>query len=117
MFGMALVAMLVALDQTIVGTAMPRVIAELNGFGVQLLLLTQEQRLRDDIGVLYEHLKPELFRIELGTPVEGTLVTKTSDALADKRINSFCESAAVQLRVAGAVVNSAKIGLNLVGHR
>lgn len=61
-----------------------QVVEELNTAGLQVLLLTQEQRLRDDIGVRYDHLKPELFRIELLAPLEGTIVTKTSDGIAEK---------------------------------
>ena len=61
-----------------------RVIEELITEKVQVILLTQEQRMRDDVGVLYQHLQPELFRIELPTPLEGTTITKTSDALEDR---------------------------------
>ena len=61
-----------------------RVIEELVSAKLQVILLTQEQRLRDDAGVRYEHLKPDLFRIEMGVPSEGTQVTKTSDGISDK---------------------------------
>jgi len=60
------------------------VIEELVNTKLQVILLTQEQRLRDDAGVRYEHLKPDLFRIEMNVPAEGSLVTKTSDGIADR---------------------------------
>ncbi|HEY3597486.1 MAG TPA: MFS transporter [Paraburkholderia sp.] len=40
MFGIALVAMLVALDQTIVGTALPRIVADLKGFDLYAWVAT-----------------------------------------------------------------------------
>jgi EmrB/QacA subfamily drug resistance transporter len=40
MFGVALVAMLVALDQTIVGTALPRIVADLKGFDLYAWVAT-----------------------------------------------------------------------------
>lgn len=40
MLGLALVLLLVSLDQTIVGTAMPRIIAELNGFNLYAWVTT-----------------------------------------------------------------------------
>ena len=40
MLGLACVAMLVALDQTIVGTAMPRIVAELKGFDLYAWVAT-----------------------------------------------------------------------------
>jgi hypothetical protein len=61
-----------------------RVIEELVSAKIQVILLTQEQRLRDDAGVRYEHLKPALFRIEMLVPGDGTVVTKTSDGISDK---------------------------------
>ena len=40
MLGMAFVTMLVALDQTIVGTALPRIVAELKGFDLYTWVAT-----------------------------------------------------------------------------
>src|SRR5471032_299488 len=40
MIGVAFVAMLVALDQTIVGTALPRIVAELRGFDLYAWVAT-----------------------------------------------------------------------------
>lgn len=49
--------------------------------GFQIILLTQDQGIRRDLGELYAHKNIDCFEIEMHDPARGTEVNKTSDSL------------------------------------
>jgi RecF/RecN/SMC N terminal domain len=58
------------------------VLQNLCDLGIQVLVLTQDQRTWKDLGERYLHIKIGLFQIVLQNPAEGSTITNTADDLA-----------------------------------
>ncbi len=57
------------------------VLEKLIDLGVQVILLTQDDKSRKDVGHRYLHKKIAMFQLSLVDPVEGTVVSNTADDL------------------------------------
>lgn len=57
------------------------VVEKLLDLGMQVILLTQDQKSWKDLGNLYAHRKIEMFQLSLPAPDDGTLVWNTADDL------------------------------------
>jgi hypothetical protein len=57
------------------------VVEKLLDLGVQVILLTQDQKSWKDLGELYVHRKIQMFQLSLPVPDEGTVVWSTADDL------------------------------------
>jgi hypothetical protein len=68
--------------------------------GLQVILLTQDQRLRRAIGELYAHLSVDLFEITMSAPADGCEIDKTSDSISSMlaRAKPFIGSLKLELR-------------------
>jgi hypothetical protein len=64
------------------------VLEELLKIGMQVIVLTQDQRTWKDLGERYLHQKVTLFQIVLQNPAEGSAVTNTADDLETKFIRA-----------------------------
>lgn len=83
-----------------VHTAIP----ELHAIGIQIILLTQVQKLSKDIEDLHGHAGVDAFELTMEEPVQGTSVVKTSDSLGAMlaRAKPYTHSQAKSMRKAGA---------------
>jgi hypothetical protein len=64
------------------------VIEDLLKRGIQVIILTQDQRTWKDLGERYLHQKVNLFQIVLQSPADGTAVANTADDLETKFIHA-----------------------------
>jgi len=58
-----------------------RVLEELLKLGVQVIVLTQDQRTWKDLGELYLHQRITMFQMAMPSPADGSSVTNTADDL------------------------------------
>lgn len=79
------------------------VLDELLKLGVQVIVLTQDQRTWKDLGERYLHQKITLFQIVLQNPVDGSSVANTADDLETKflRAETLIRGGHVSLRKQG----------------
>jgi hypothetical protein len=68
--------------------------------GFQVILLTQDQRLRKELGHLYAHFDIDLFDITMIVPADGCEVNKTADSISSmlSKVKPFVGNANLEMR-------------------